>query len=130
MANEGEVFPCYTLCRTTGRERFAAGETDLAMATFFIEQFGCRATQADAAAIERQLRERGYAASPDAQSANVVVVNTCTVTAAADLQARQAIHALHRANPAARSVVTDCYAQRAPAGLPPLRGLSWSGGSS
>ena len=36
--------------------------------------------------------ERGYAASADANSADVVVVNTCTVTAAADLQARQAIH--------------------------------------
>ena len=62
------------------------------MATFFIEQFGCRATQADAAAIERQLRDRGYSASADAGRADVVVVNTCTVTASADLQARQAIH--------------------------------------
>ena len=66
------------------------------MATFFIEQFGCRATQADAAAIERQLRDRGYLASADASSADVVVVNTCTVTASADLQARQAIHAIHQ----------------------------------
>src|SRR6266853_6735451 len=130
MANEGEVFPCYTLCRTTGRERFAAGETDLAMATFFIEQFGCRATQADAAAIERQLRERGYAASPDAHSADVVVVNTCTVTAAADLQARQAIHSIHRENPAARIVVTGCYAQRAPEELATLSGVSWVVGNS
>ena len=55
------------------------------MATFYIEQFGCRATQADAAGIERQLLERGYAATADADSADVVVVNTCTVTAAADL---------------------------------------------
>src|SRR6267154_1510108 len=82
------------------------------MATFFIEQFGCRATQADAAALERQLLSRGYAASRDANSADVVVVNTCTVTAAADLQARQAIHAIHRENPVARIVVTGCYAQR------------------
>ena len=70
------------------------------MATFFIEQFGCRATQADAAAIERQLRDRGYSARRRkcAHGADVVVVNTCTVTAAADLQARQAIHAIHRHN--------------------------------
>src|SRR5260370_36096170 len=87
MANGGDVFPSYTLCRTTGRERVATDETGLAMATFFIEQFGCRATQADAAAIDRQLRERGYAASPAAHSADVVVVNTCTVTAAEDLHA-------------------------------------------
>jgi threonylcarbamoyladenosine tRNA methylthiotransferase MtaB len=100
------------------------------MATFFIEQFGCRATQADAAAIERQLLERGYAASPGAHSAEVVVVNTCTVTAAADLQARQAIHAIHRENPAARIIVTGCYAQRAPDELAGLGGVAWVVGNS
>src|ERR1700704_2423434 len=100
------------------------------MSTFFIEQFGCRATQADAAAIERQLLERGYAASPDANCADVVVVNTCTVTAAADLQARQAIHAIHRENPAARIVVTGCYAPRAPEELATLDGVSWVVGNS
>ncbi len=100
------------------------------MATFFIEQFGCRATQADAAAIERQLRERGYSVSSDANSADVVVVNTCTVTAAADLQARQAIHAIHRENHAARIVVTGCYAQRAPQEIAELAGVSWVVGNS
>jgi threonylcarbamoyladenosine tRNA methylthiotransferase MtaB len=100
------------------------------MATFFIEQFGCRATQADAAAIERQLVERGYAASADACSADVIVVNTCTVTAAADLQARQSIRAIHRENPAARVIVTGCYAQRAPEELAALEGVSWVVGNS
>ena len=100
------------------------------MATFFIEQFGCRATQADAAAIERQLVERGYAASADACSADVIVVNTCTVTAAADLQARQSIRAIHRENPSARVIVTGCYAQRAPEELAALEGVSWVVGNS
>src|SRR5437899_6856994 len=83
------------------------------MATFYIEQFGCRATQADAAAIERQLRERGAAPAPGSAAADVVVVNTCTVTAAADAQVREAIRAIHRRNPTARILVTGCYAQRA-----------------
>jgi len=100
------------------------------MATFFIEQFGCRATQADAAAIERQLVERGYAASADANSADFIVVNTCTVTAAADLQARQSIRTIHRENPAARVIVTGCYAQRAPEELAALEGVSWVVGNS
>ena len=100
------------------------------MATFFIEQFGCRATQADAAAIERQLRDRGYAVSSEANSADVVVVNTCTVTAAADLQARQAIHTIHRENPSAQIVVTGCYAQRSPDELAVLPGVSWVVGNS
>jgi threonylcarbamoyladenosine tRNA methylthiotransferase MtaB len=100
------------------------------MATFYIEQFGCRATQADAAAIERQLLERGYVASPGTSAADVVVVNTCTVTAAADLQARQSIRTIHRENPAARVIVTGCYAQRAPQELAALDGVSWVIGNS
>ncbi len=100
------------------------------MATFFIEQFGCRATQADAAAIERQLLQRGYAASAYVNSADVIVVNTCTVTSAADLQARQSIRMIHRENPAARVIVTGCYAQRAPEELAALEGVTWVVGNS
>ena len=93
------------------------------MPTFHIEQFGCRATQADAAAIERQLRAQGHdlASSPD--RADVIVVNTCTVTAAADSQARDAIRKLHAANPAAKIIATGCYAQRAPEELAALPGV-------
>src|SRR5713101_1150718 len=60
------------------------------MPTFFIEQFGCRATQADGAALERQLLDRGCSAASTAAAADIVVVNTCTVTASADAQARDA----------------------------------------
>ncbi|MBV8513935.1 MAG: tRNA (N(6)-L-threonylcarbamoyladenosine(37)-C(2))-methylthiotransferase MtaB [Acidobacteria bacterium] len=93
------------------------------MPTFHIEQFGCRATQADAAAIEHQLRAQGHdlAAAPD--RAEVIVVNTCTVTAAADAQARDAIRKLHAANPAAKIIATGCYAQRAPEDLAALPGV-------
>src|SRR5712691_7605909 len=100
------------------------------MATFHIEHFGCRATQADAAAIERQLLERGFLASRGAAHADVVVVNTCTVTASADTRARQTIRAIHRENPAARIVVTGCYAQRAPEELAGLEGVVWVVGNS
>jgi threonylcarbamoyladenosine tRNA methylthiotransferase MtaB len=100
------------------------------MATFFIQQFGCRATQADAAAIERQLLSRGCALASEASSADFVVVNTCTVTAAADAQAREAIRKIHSTNPAARVIVTGCYAQRAPEDLAALPGVSWVVGNS
>ena len=100
------------------------------MTTFYIEQFGCRATQADGAAIERQLRDRGYLSATDAGAANVVVVNTCTVTAAADSQARDAIRKIHTRNPAARVIVTGCYAQRAPEELAALPGVTWVVGNS
>ncbi len=100
------------------------------MATFYIEQFGCRATQADGAAIERQLREHGCSVATDAASAEFVVVNTCTVTAAADTQARDAIRKIHAVNPLARIIVTGCYAQRAPEDLAALPGVSYVVGNS
>ena len=100
------------------------------MTTFHIEQFGCRATQADAAAIERQLLERGFAPSAQGTTADVVVINTCTVTANADSQARQAVRRFHAENPAAQIIVTGCYAQRAPEELAQLAGVSWVVGNS
>ena len=100
------------------------------MSTFFIQQFGCRATQADGAAIERQLLDRGCVPASEAARADVVVLNTCTVTAAADAQARDAIRKLHAQNPAARLIVTGCYAQRAPEELAALPGVSHVVGNS
>jgi threonylcarbamoyladenosine tRNA methylthiotransferase MtaB len=100
------------------------------MTTFHIEQFGCRATQADGAALERQLLDRGCTTAPEAGRADIVVVNTCTVTAAADSQARECIRKLHAKNPAASVIVTGCYAQRAPEELAALPGVSWVVGNS
>jgi threonylcarbamoyladenosine tRNA methylthiotransferase MtaB len=100
------------------------------VSTFYIEQFGCRATQADGAAIERQLLDRGCTLAAAANTADVVVLNTCTVTAAADAQARDAIRKLHARNPATRIVVTGCYAQRAPDELAKLPGVSHVIGNS
>jgi threonylcarbamoyladenosine tRNA methylthiotransferase MtaB len=100
------------------------------MSTFFIQQFGCRATQADGAAIERQLLDRGLTPASDAAAAAVVVLNTCTVTGAADSQAREAIRKIHAQNPTAKVIVTGCYAQRAPEELVALPGVSWVVGNS
>ncbi|HSY99748.1 MAG TPA: radical SAM protein [Terriglobales bacterium] len=100
------------------------------MTTFFIQQFGCRATQADGAALERQLLDRGCTPAPDPASAAIVVLNTCTVTAAADAQARDSVRKIHAQNPAARLIVTGCYAQRAPEELASLPGVTWVVGNS
>ena len=94
------------------------------MATFFIENFGCRATEADAAALRRGLLEQGLSACERAAAADFVVLNSCTVTAAADSQARDAVRAIHRENPAARIIVTGCYAQRAPEEIAAIEGVA------
>jgi threonylcarbamoyladenosine tRNA methylthiotransferase MtaB len=100
------------------------------MARFFLENFGCRATEADAASLRRSLRASGLEMLEEHVGADVVVLNTCTVTAAADAQARDTIRKIHRANPAARIVVTGCYAQRAPEEIADLEGVSWVIGNS
>jgi threonylcarbamoyladenosine tRNA methylthiotransferase MtaB len=83
------------------------------VSTFFIQNFGCRATQADGAALESALAARGL--RPAARhEAEFVILNTCTVTAAADQDVRQAVRRIRRENPLARILVTGCYAQRAP----------------
>jgi threonylcarbamoyladenosine tRNA methylthiotransferase MtaB len=100
------------------------------MATFSIENFGCRATDADAAALRRELLATGLTLTREHTSADIVVLNTCTVTAAADSQAREAVRKIHRANPGARIVVTGCYAQRAPEELAAMDGVAWVVGNS
>jgi threonylcarbamoyladenosine tRNA methylthiotransferase MtaB len=100
------------------------------VATFYVANFGCRATQADGAAIERQLRERGLERASEPAQAGLVVLNTCTVTAAADQDARAAIRRIHRKNPLAQIVVTGCYAQRAPEEIAALPGVSQVIGNS
>lgn len=78
--------------------------------------FGCRVNQADSLSIERQLLARGaFATSPDA--ADVVIVNTCSVTATADQGARQTIRRVVRNNPDVKVIVTGCYATRRPGDL-------------
>ena len=100
------------------------------MPTYFVENFGCRATQADGAAIERQLIDRGLARAGSPGEADVVVLNTCTVTASADQDARSAIRRIHRRSPDTRILVTGCYAQRAPEELIALPGVSLVVGNS
>jgi len=100
------------------------------VATFSIENFGCRATDADASALREELLASGLQVTGEHAQADFVVLNTCTVTAAADSQAREAVRKIHRANPAARIVLTGCYAQRAPEELAALQGVACVVGNS
>src|SRR5438477_6510849 len=75
--------------------------------------FGCRVNQSDSLEIEERLLASGAVCAPP-ECADLVVVNTCSVTATADQGARQTIRRIARANPSARIVVTGCYATRKP----------------
>ncbi len=68
------------------------------MASYYVENFGCRATQADGAALERQFEERGLARASTAAQADMVILNSCPVTPAADQDARAAVRRVRRAD--------------------------------
>jgi len=80
--------------------------------------------------MERQFSERGLERAARPEEAGIVVLNTCTVTAAADRDARAAIRRIHRENPGCQILVTGCYAQRAPQEIAELPGVKWVVGNS
>jgi threonylcarbamoyladenosine tRNA methylthiotransferase MtaB len=100
------------------------------MPSFCLLNFGCRASQADGAALKAQLLARGFEEAQSAGNCDVAVLNTCTVTAAADAEVRQVIRRIRRANGHCRVLVTGCYAQRTPEEIAGLEGVAWVVGNS
>ena len=97
--------------------------------SFHIENFGCRAARADGEAIADRLATAGLAQGKP-KNADVVIVNTCSVTAEADRAARAFIRRTKRMNSEVRIVATGCYAQRAPEELAALPGVAAVVGNS
>jgi threonylcarbamoyladenosine tRNA methylthiotransferase MtaB len=94
------------------------------MAKFSVQTFGCRCNQADSAAIREGLCRCSMSECENPADADLIVVNTCTVTHRTDQQVRQSVRRLHRENPGARIVVTGCYAERKPETLSAIPGVS------
>lgn len=100
------------------------------MAEYHVENFGCRASQADGAAISNHLEQLGLSAAGSLGAASVLVLNTCSVTQEADRQARAYVRKARRANPGIKVLVTGCYAQRAPEEVAALPGVDRVVGNS
>ncbi|MEE8348930.1 MAG: MiaB/RimO family radical SAM methylthiotransferase, partial [Acidobacteriota bacterium] len=98
--------------------------------TFYLATFGCRTNQADSAAIRDQFLALDFQEAEGPKQADVIVVNSCTVTHRSDQQVRQLTRRLHRENPVARIVLTGCYAQRDPETLVTLEGVRLVVGNS
>ena len=79
--------------------------------TVFIKTLGCKVNTFDGNAIGNQFRAKGYTIVEHASEADITVLNTCSVTSAADREARYLIRRYRRENPEGRMVVTGCYAQ-------------------
>ena len=85
---------------------------------------GCKVNQCESAALAEDLQQKDYSLVPFNSFADVYIINTCTVTAFSDFQARQLIRRAHRANPQAKIIVTGCYAQIAAADIAALKGVA------
>jgi threonylcarbamoyladenosine tRNA methylthiotransferase MtaB len=92
--------------------------------TVALATLGCKTNQFESAALEEQLGAAGWTIVPFETGAELVIVNTCTVTAATDSQSRNLIRRARRLNPDCRVVVTGCYAQIDPAALRILPGVA------
>ena len=85
---------------------------------------GCKTNQFESASMQETLQAAGYSVIPFEEGADLVIVNTCTVTSATDAQSRNLIRRARRFNATCRVVVTGCYAQIDPEALHDLPGVS------
>lgn len=80
------------------------------MATFFIKTFGCRVNQVESQALWEQFLRGGFTPADSFETADLCLLNTCTVTHQADKDVEKQIRQILRRNPKARLVLTGCYA--------------------
>lgn len=90
---------------------------------YFVETLGCKLNRADSERLERELAGRGMEPARRPEEADLLVVNTCTVTGRADADGRQALRRLARCRPGARLVAMGCYASRDPEALAAIAGV-------
>jgi threonylcarbamoyladenosine tRNA methylthiotransferase MtaB len=93
------------------------------MLKFSFKTLGCKVNQAESESLSAQLEEAGLTPAKHMEAADFCIINTCTVTQRAAMQSRQAIRQAIRANPAARLMVTGCYAQTAPEEIRRIDGI-------
>ncbi len=92
--------------------------------TFKVVTLGCRTNQYESQAYSDQLKAAGYEEARDGETAEVCIVNTCTVTESADSASRHAIRDLARKHPGAKLVVTGCMAESKPEQIRSIEGVS------
>ena len=84
---------------------------------------GCKLNFAETSTIGKTLKDAGIRTVRKGEKADIIVVNTCSVTEVADKKCRQAIHKLVKAHPGAYVIVTGCYAQLKPDTVADIEGV-------
>ena len=87
------------------------------------QTLGCKLNFAETSALGRQLSEIGFVKAKTNEEADVVIINTCSVTDTADKKGRQMIHRMIKRHPNAYIVVTGCYAQLKPEEIANIEGV-------
>lgn len=100
------------------------------MPKFTITTLGCKVNQHESDAIAKQLKSADWLPAPQNEPSELCIINTCTVTQKASMQSRQAVRRAISANPAARIVVTGCYAQTEPDAIGEIKGVDYIVGNS
>ncbi|MEN6622508.1 MAG: tRNA (N(6)-L-threonylcarbamoyladenosine(37)-C(2))-methylthiotransferase MtaB [Smithella sp.] len=95
-----------------------------------IATLGCKVNRYESAALEENLQKKNFLLVPFNSIADIYIINTCTVTAFSDFQARQLIRKAHKTNPQAKILVTGCYAQIASQDIAAMEGVSMVVGSN
>ncbi|MGO9481254.1 MAG: tRNA (N(6)-L-threonylcarbamoyladenosine(37)-C(2))-methylthiotransferase MtaB [Candidatus Kryptoniota bacterium] len=88
-----------------------------------LESLGCKLNYAETIQIEKEFKRRGYDVVSPTSSADVFIINTCTVTQSADSDCRQIVRRALRSSPNAFVVVTGCYAQGKPNEVAQIEGV-------
>ena len=86
---------------------------------------GCKLNFAESSALGKALIARGHTRAKSGEPADLCIINTCSVTDAADHKDRQLIHRIHRQNPNAKLIVTGCYAQLKPDEIAHIEGVDY-----
>lgn len=86
---------------------------------------GCKLNFAESSSLGKALLERGHTRTARGEEADICVINTCSVTDAADHKDRQMIHRIRRQNPNAILIVTGCYAQLKPDEIAHIEGVDY-----
>ena len=89
-----------------------------------VATLGCKVNQYETELVRQGLQRVGYTSCGESESADVCIVNTCTVTSEGDAKSRQIVRRMNRQNPDARIIVMGCYATRSPDEVKGLPGVT------
>jgi threonylcarbamoyladenosine tRNA methylthiotransferase MtaB len=98
--------------------------------TVCLKSIGCRTNQEEMAGLSGALSDAGYRIVPEENNADIIIINTCSVTAQTESKTRRMIASLSRQFPRAQILVTGCYAQQLPLEIDRMTGVTWTVGNA